>query len=301
MGASAPGELPRDEKQVINTKKRKEIAEKSGGDADDLFIVMQHARSDESNFVRAIRATPDPAVVIAADCQLNDMNRFCTSASEFGIVTVDPTFSLGEFDVTPLTYRHLLLETKRNKNTPVFLGPVLIHYSKTFATYLFFSSSLIGFSRQLLGVRAFGTDGEEALGDAFAHEFAFSQRLTCFIHVRRNLKDKLAEYNIPTCLSQKIIDEVFGKNVGDVFVEGLIDAPNDIDFQHKLEALAQSWRSCQMQSSANLEGFLEYFMANKVPVIHNTMLRSVREECGLGCPPQILLPMQVSVHVLIQC
>lgn len=203
LGASAPGELPRDEKQVINMKKRKEIAEKSGGDADDLFIVMQHARSDESNFVRAIRATPDPAVVIAADCQLNDMNRFCTSASEFGIVTVDPTFSLGEFDVTPLTYRHLLLETKRNKNTPVFLGPVLIHYSKTFATYLFFSSSLIGFSRQLLGVRAFGTDGEEALGDAFAHEFAFSQRLTCFIHVRRNLKDKLAEYNIPTCLSQK--------------------------------------------------------------------------------------------------
>lgn len=108
---------------------------------------MQHARSDESNFVRAIRATPDPAVVIAADCQLNDMNRFCTSASEFGIVTVDPTFSHGEFDVTPLTYRHLLLETKRNKNTPVFLGPVLIDYSKTFATYLFFSSSLIGFSR----------------------------------------------------------------------------------------------------------------------------------------------------------
>ena len=86
---------------------------------------------------------------------------------------------------------------------------------------------------------------------------------------------------------KKIIDEVFGKNVGDVFVKGLIDAPNDIDFQHKVEALAQSWRSCQMQSSANLEGFLEYFMANKVPVIRNTMLRSVREECGLGCQPQI--------------
>lgn len=139
----------------------------------------------------------------------------------------------------------------------------------------------------MLGVRAFGTDGEEALGDAFAHEFAFSQRLTCFIHVRRNLKDKLAEYNIPTCLSQKIIDEVFGKNVGNVFVEGLIDAHNYIDFQHKVEALAQSWCSCQVQSSANLEGFLEYFMANKVPVIRNTMLRSVREECGLGCQPQI--------------
>ena len=31
------------------------------------------------------------------------------------------------------------------------------------------------------GVRAFGTDGEEALGDAIVHEFRFSQLLTCFI------------------------------------------------------------------------------------------------------------------------
>ena len=33
LGASAQGELPRDEKQVTNMKKRKKIADKSGGDA----------------------------------------------------------------------------------------------------------------------------------------------------------------------------------------------------------------------------------------------------------------------------
>ena len=113
---------------------------------------------------------------------------------------------------------------------------MLIHYRKTFATYLFLASSLVGLSRELEGIRAFGTDGEEALSDDFKHEFGFAQRLTCFIHVRRNLKDKLAECNIPVDLSQKILDDAFGKKLGSVFVEGIVDASDDSDFQNKLDA-----------------------------------------------------------------
>lgn len=124
IGASAPGQLPCDEKQVTNMRKReKGRGQPTGQNAagDDLFAVVQRAHTEDptSKFVRSIRAAPDPAIVIATDRQLYDMVRFCTSSSEFGILTVDPTFTLGEFDVTPVTYRHLLLETKRNKNTPV--------------------------------------------------------------------------------------------------------------------------------------------------------------------------------------
>ena len=109
----------------------------------------------------------------------------------------------------------------------------------------------------------------------------------CFIHVRRNLKDKLAECNIPIDLSQRFLDDVFGKKMGSVFVEGLVDASDDQDFRSKLEDLSQSWSSCDMPSSASIEKFIEYFMAKKAPTIRDTMLRSVREECGLGCPPDI--------------
>lgn len=106
------------------------------------------------------------------------MTRLCASSTDLRILTIDPTLSLGAFDVTPITYRRLLLETKRYGTSPVFLGPLLIHYRKTFATYLFFASSLVGLSRRLEGVRAFGTDGEEAFVDTFAHELRLSQRLT---------------------------------------------------------------------------------------------------------------------------
>ena len=88
---------------------------------------MQRAYSEDPGlkFIRSIHAAPDPVIVLAEEHQIADLVRFCTSSTEFGIVTVDLTFSLSHFDVT---YCHLLLCTKRNENTPVFLGPVLIHY-----------------------------------------------------------------------------------------------------------------------------------------------------------------------------
>jgi len=105
---------------------------------DDLFVVMQHAHAEDlaSRFIRSIRAT-NPAIVIADDIQIADIVRFCTSNVEFGILTIDPIFFLGKFDVTPITYRHLLLETRRNGNIPVFMGPILVHYRKNLVPMCF--------------------------------------------------------------------------------------------------------------------------------------------------------------------
>jgi len=62
-------------------------------------------------------------------------------------------------------------------------------------------------------VQAFGTDGEQALIDALSHEFTFSRRLTCFIHVKQNIRDKCVECNLPGELIQQIQDDIFGKKI----------------------------------------------------------------------------------------
>lgn len=293
LQAIGPGQLPRSERQVTNIIRREKLKSRcanSSNEADDLFVIMQRAHSEDSSaqFIRAIRAAPDPAIVLADNNQLNDMVRFCTSSvtGSFCILTIDPTFSLGEFDVTPITYRHMLLETKRSGRHPIFMGPLLIHYRKTFDVYLFFASTLVGMSRELQGVRAFGTDGERPLADAFGHEFTFSQRLTCFIHVRRNVKEKCSNCNIPSNLTNKIMDDIFGSKVGDTFVEGLVDALDDSDFQVKLDTVITNWRSESVSSSADVEGFINWFNTNKLTVIRDTMLKPIREECGLGSPPE---------------
>ena len=79
----------------------------------------------------------EPAIIVACDHQLNDMVKFCTNGNHFGIVTIDPTFCLGDFEVAVATYRDLVLQCKWSCKTLVFIGPAMIHYKKTPSTYLF--------------------------------------------------------------------------------------------------------------------------------------------------------------------
>lgn len=140
MSAAAPGQLPQDENQVscLRKGKMKDAGPSQNAAADDLFVMMQRAHTEDpaSKVLCDIKTAPEPAIMLAVDQQLHDLVHFSTSTSEFCIITIDPTFTLGDFDVTPITYRHLLLETKWNKQPSIFLGPVLLHYKKTFAPFL---------------------------------------------------------------------------------------------------------------------------------------------------------------------
>ena len=101
---------------------------------------------------------------------------------------MDPTFNCGDFEVTPITYQHLFLQSEHTGKSPVFVGPTLIHYRKDFATFLDFASTLVGLCRDLEILQGFGADGEKALIDAFSHEFGFAIHLLCAIHLQRNVK-----------------------------------------------------------------------------------------------------------------
>ena len=148
-----------------------------------------------------------------------------------------------------------------------------------------FFASIIGQCRRLEGVRAIGTDGEQALINALKHVFGYAQHMTCFIHVRRNVKDKLRDCCIPTQLSTVILDDIFGKKVGSVHTEGLVDANDAIELDDKVSRVIEIWRANALPSSADLEQFLAWFLTHKVPVIRDSMLCCIREECGLGSPP----------------
>ena len=203
----------------------------------------------------------------------------------FSILTIDPTFNLGDFDVTPTTYRHCLLESTRSGNSPVLIGPTMIHYRKTFHTYLFFASTLIGLRPELQGLRAFGTDGEKALVDAFSHEFRYAIHLTCFIHFRQNIKRKLQELQYPDSAIKEVLGDIFGCTQGDTFSEGLVDSNSDEEFDKKLCLLKQRWQ--QLEAAHSIESSVyDWFLQYKALIMKTTMIKSIREEAGLGLPPE---------------
>ena len=132
---------------------------------DVLAQVMQMCKesSDSGKFVRSVKAAPEPMWILASDQQLTDIERFCTGDST-SVLSIDPTFNLGPFYVTPTTYHNLLVTTK-NGNHPILLGPILIHQTKTFH---YLASTLVRLNPQLPNVKSFGTDGEPELIKAFS-------------------------------------------------------------------------------------------------------------------------------------
>ena len=146
-GAKSPCELPRNERQVSYVKQKSKVCGVSTGPGSDrvcdqVFAIMRSANIEDHDgkFVRDTRPSPEPAFVVARDRQLDDLVRFCTIPEDFSILTVDPTFNLGDFDVTPTSYRQCLLQSICSGNSPVLIGPTLIHYRKTLPILCIYSS-----------------------------------------------------------------------------------------------------------------------------------------------------------------
>ena len=53
------------------------------------------------------------------------------------------------------------------------------------------------------------------------------------------------------------------------------------------QSLIEKWRHLDMTSASDTEGFLQWFATHKGPVVRASMIRQVREECGLGSPPAV--------------
>ena len=94
-------------------------------------------------------------------------------------------YNLVEFYVTPVAYKHLMLVDIISEKHPTIAGLILVHQWKKFAAFNYFASTLISFNKKLQGLLAFGTDGDEALIEAFLYNFPFAMQLHCFLHMKK--------------------------------------------------------------------------------------------------------------------
>ena len=94
-------------------------------------------------FVRDVKAAPDPQCVLFYDWQIQDLVRFLTSKKEFSIFTADTTYNLGEFYVTPTTYKHLMIVDFITQKHPTMASPVLVHQRKNFSAFNYFANTLV--------------------------------------------------------------------------------------------------------------------------------------------------------------
>jgi len=255
-GCRGLGQLPRNRQQAKYLKRYQnasanmtDVFKKNlsgNGHADDPWYSLlteskAQARDKSTAFIRDVRIAPEPLCVLASKRQVNDLKRFCCNPTEYKPLTADPTFDIGEYNVTPISYQHLLLNNRSDDLQPTLIGPVLIHEKKTTETYSAFCGILKILDPGLCQLLSYGTDDEEALGKAFETNFQHSIHVLCTNHLRKNVESKLIDLGIHGQSKQDILADIFGRKNGNVHETGLADADSAEIFLAQLKSLEEKW------------------------------------------------------------
>ena len=190
VGAREPGELPRSKRQVYDLNRNMKKT-------DQVDELLQYSKHREEAIVIEHHDVPEDLWVLGKSHMTNDLSRFCTSELVNHPFSVDPTFNFGQYDVTPFTYKHLFLKSKRTGLAPTFVGPTAIHHSKQKSVYKKIVSAVVNTSPHLSkNAKGFITDGEQALHDSLKEDLKHATGLRCFRHFYQNCKDKLCSLKI---------------------------------------------------------------------------------------------------------
>ena len=238
-------------------------------------------QGDNATFIRTGKLAPEPSCVFATNRQLHDIARFCCDPFQYSPLTIDPTFNLGPYNVTIVTYKHLILKNRRDGSNPCLLGPVMIHSRKTRESYSQLCTTMRTLEPSLKNLLAFGTDEEKALIDAFESNFDSAVHVLCTRHLRQTFKTHFRRLGVSETIQQQMLNDVFGNTCDGVEQKGLIDAATEAQFNEMCERMREEWAT---KYPAGLQAY-EWFKENKAKVLVEKAIAPVRRQAGLGDPP----------------
>ena len=143
-----------------------------------MWAIYSCKKPGES-FVRKFQSAPEEISVLATDTQINVTFCVLPNLAECTPLSVI-TFSVGDFWVTVTWYKNKKLKNKE-RNNPVHIGPIQIHYWKFVWSYRFIRISFKPISKKVSGLKIFISDQEDNLVNAFKEEFPEAINLQFFI------------------------------------------------------------------------------------------------------------------------
>ena len=85
---------------------------------------------------------------------------------------------------------------------------------------------------------------------------------------------------------QSILNSVFGRRTGDSKTKALVDAASAKEFDEMLDALETEWRVLEATQRSGEPQFHSWFKRHIALVMKDNVIAPVREEAGLGNPPE---------------
>ena len=237
------------------------------------LVVKFKEEKGKSN--QSIRLVPDPTIVLFNEAQLNDIEHFCASSVKASVLGVDVTFNLGPFYVTLCTYQNFKVTNERGKH-PIMVGPALIHSCKDQSNFdILFQEITTRKPFLATSLRAYGTDGEQALVNAAAGAFPFAIHLRCANHLRDNITTHLRKQLLPETVIKEVLRDIFGT----ASEKGLIHA-SEGEFDDKLKLLQKRWDLLEKPHKANPVIF-RWFRLHVAPIIRENMRCELLRDLGM--------------------
>ena len=162
-------------------------------------------------FYKTCQVTPEPSCIVASDRQLNDLVRFCTTQFlPASVLCIDTTFNIGNFFVTPTTYKQKILVDTHYGKEPTLLGPTMIHMQTKAESYKFFGSSIVSLDDELSNILAIGSDRDVALRKGFSSCFPIATQLCCKGHLEQDIRRKMRDLGISQFHEKLFLQDIFG-------------------------------------------------------------------------------------------
>ena len=311
INAESSAAMARDLKQIKNMRSSvKEQEKKEQGipvheaKRDKLHSIMIMAAEEESNgeeaFLHGITAWPEPMCIIGFPYQFHDVSRFCSGPLQYYPLGIDTTFNLGEFYVTPTAYKSLILENVRDKKSPTFVGPTLIHMTRSYSSYCHLAAKLREVDNGIADLRSVVTDGEPGLIKALSVFYPQMPLLRCTRHFRGNCKEQLNSLGIKGEDQRYFLDCIFGTSVGGVYHEGLLDSQDSETFDALLMSLEDQikTRELDIRPAGSSPQFYTWLQKHG-SVMKNSLSKEARRNAGLEVDENITTNASESVnHVL---
>ena len=275
VGARDSGELPRSKRQVYDLNRNMKKT-------DQVDELLQYSKHREEAIVIEHHDVPEDLWVLGKSHMTNDLSRFCTSELVNHPFSVDPTFNFGQYEVTPFTYKHLFLKSKRTGLAPTFVGPTAIHHSKQKSVYKKIVSTVVNTSPHLSkNAKGFITDGEQALHDSLKEDLKHATGLRCFRHFYQNCKDKLCSLKIRTKKEQKFfLHKVFDDSGSG---DGILDAIDKSNLKRRLSAAEEPLKKEEEKfTGADTSGFWLYLHGQR-SMMKKCMIADARNKAGMPC------------------
>lgn len=242
--------------------------------ADEVQTLLTRLTATDEEFVQSVNVQlrRSPTVVLFTKDQIADIRTFCSKESNSSLRSVlsfDRTFNLSSLFVTVMVFRQLKVVRKKTQESPIFVGPLMLHGDGKYETYNHFFSTVNGalhgcgidFNEfRILDSVVTGSDEETALVNAASTVFASAGQLYCMIHCKDNVRHHLTSVGMAVGVRETILSKLFGSN-------GVADAHDDIEEENRTTELLQFVR----QQNADVT---EYLQGRVLPKIRsNNMLK----------------------------